>query len=105
MGQPQALTIQLGQITSENLELFPGLDTIAYRIRQRRWDVIARGLTFPAPEADVDVRPVLLALFAAALRLAARAVGLGQRTEHRPLGQPLHLAEEPLLRLLDAPNR
>jgi hypothetical protein len=92
MGQPQALTIQLGQITSQGLQLPPGLDTIAYRVRQGRRDVIARGLALLAPEADVDVRSVLLAPFAAAVRLAAGTIGLGQRPEHRPLGQPLHFA-------------
>jgi len=105
MGQPQALAIQLGQITSQGLELLPGFDAVAHGIRQRRWHVIARGLAFFAPEADVDVRPVLLTLFAAAVRLAAGPVGLGQRSKHRPLGQPSELTEQSLLRSLDAPTR
>jgi len=77
MGQPKTLTIQLGQITSESLQPFPGLDAIAYRTHQRRRHVIARGLAFCAPEADVNVWPVLFTLLAAAIRLAARAVSLG----------------------------
>jgi hypothetical protein len=105
MGNPQALTIQLGQLTGEGLELSPGLNTIAYRIGQSRRHVIARGLALVAPEADVEVRPVLLPLLAAAVRLAAGAVGLGERSEDRPLGQPGHLALPPLLGSLDAPNR
>jgi hypothetical protein len=106
MGNPQALTIQLGQLTGEGLELLPGLDAIAYRVGQRRWHVIARGLAFLASKADVEVRPMLLALLATAVRLAASAVGLGERSEDRPLGQPGHLAPPPpLLGPLDAPNR
>jgi len=105
MGSPQALTIQLGHLTGQGLEFSPGLDTIAYRVGQSRGHVIARGPAFLAPEADVEVRPVLLPLLAAALRLAAGAIGLGYRSEDRPLGQPGHLAQQPLLDLLDAPNR
>ena len=93
MGQPKALTIQLGQITRQGLEPFPGFDAISYRAYQRWRHVVARGLAFCAPEADVDVWPVLLTLPAAAIWLAARAVGLGQRPEHRPLGQLFHLTE------------
>jgi hypothetical protein len=99
MRDPQALTIQLGQLTSEGLELLPGFDAIAHRVAQRRRHVIARGLALLAPEANVEVRPVLLSLLAAASRLAAGAVGLGYRSEDRPLGQPPHLAQEPLLGL------
>lgn len=105
MGSPQALTIQLGHLTGESLEPPPSLDAITYRLRQRLRHVIARGLTLLAPEADVEVRPVLLTLLAAALRLAAGAIGLGHRSEDRPLGQPGHLAQQPLLGLLNAPNR
>ena len=105
MGNPQALTIQLGQLTGEGLELRPGLDTTAYRVGQRRWHVIARGLALLTPEADVEVRPVLFPLLAAAVRLAAGAVGLGHRSEDRPLCLPGHLAQQPPLGLLDAPNR
>ena len=92
MGRPQALTIQLGHLTGESLEPPPSLDAISYRLRQRLRHVIARGLTFLAPEADVEVRPVLLPLLAAALRLAAGAIGLGHRSEDRPLGQTRQLA-------------
>ena len=92
MGDPQALTIQLSHFTGEGLQLSPRLDAITYRPGQRRRHVIARGLALLAPEADVEVRPVLLALLAAAVRLATGAVGLGERSENRPLGQPGHLA-------------
>jgi hypothetical protein len=92
MGKPQALTIELGHLPGEGLELPPSLHTIAHRIGQRLRHVVARGLALLAPEADVEVRPVLLPLLAAAVRLAARAVGLGERSEDRPLGQPGHLA-------------
>lgn len=77
MGQPKALTIQLGQVTRQCLELLPGFDAISYRAYQRWRHVVARGLALCAPEADVSVWPVLLTLLAAAIRLTARAVGLG----------------------------
>jgi hypothetical protein len=105
MGNPQALTIQLGQLTGQGLELLPGLDTIAYRVGQRRGHVIARSLAFLASEADVEVRPMLFALLAAAVRLAAGAIGLGERSEDHLLGQPGHLAPPLLLGSLNAPNR
>lgn len=93
MGQPKTLTIQLGQITRQGLELFPGFNAISYRAYQWWRHVIACGLALCAPEADVSVWPVLLTLLAAAIGLAARAVGLGQRPEHRPRGQLFHLTE------------
>lgn len=105
MGNPQALTIQLGQLTGQGLELLPGLDTIADRVGQRQGHVIARSFAFLASEADVEVRPMLLALLATAVRLAAGAVGLGERPENRPLGQPGYLAPPLLLGSLNAPNR
>jgi hypothetical protein len=105
MGNPQALTIELSHLTGEGLQLSPCLDAITYRLGQRRRHVIARGLALFAPEADVEMWPVLLPLLAAAVRLAAGAVGLGDRSEDRPLGQLGHLAPQPLLGPLDAPNR
>ena len=104
MGNPKPLPIQLGQLASQDLELLPGPDPITYRLSQRLRHVIARGLARVASEADVEVRPVLLSLLAAALRLAAGAVRLGNRSEDRPLGQPGHLTQQPL-GSLDAPNR
>lgn len=105
MGSPQALPIQLGQLASEGLELLPRVDAITYRLGQRLRHVIARGLALLAPEADVEVRPMLLTLLAAARRLAAGAVRLGDGSEDRPAGQPGHLAQQPLLDSLDARNR
>jgi hypothetical protein len=105
MGNPQVLAIQVGQLTGERLELFPGLDTITHRVRQSGRHVITRRLAFLASEADVQVRPMLLALLATAVWLTAGAVGLGQRSEDHLLSQLGHLAPPLLLRLLDAPNR
>ena len=105
MGSPQPLPIQLGQLTSENLELLPGLDATTYRGRLGRRYVVARGLALLATEADVGVGTVLLSLLAPAARLAAGAVGLGERPEYRTLGQPGQLSQQPLLGSLDAPNR
>lgn len=105
MGQPEALAIQLGHLADEGLKLLPGLDPVANRLDERRRHVVAGGLAFLASEADVDVRPVLLALFAAAARLAAGAVGLGNGPEDRPLGKLLHLAQQTLPSLSNAPNR
>jgi len=105
MGQPQALAIELGHLADESLQLLPGLDPIAHRLHERRRDVVAGGLPFLASETDVHVRPVLLALLAAAAGLAAGAVGLGDGPEDRPLGQLHHLAQQAPLSLPDAPNR
>lgn len=105
MRHPQTLPIQLGELTSAGLELPPRLDTIPYRRAQRLGHVVARGLALRASEADVQMRSMLLALPAAAARLAARTVGLGQGSEDRPLSQAGHLAQQPLLGLPDVPNR
>ncbi len=77
MQHPQTLPIQFGELTSAGLEPLPRLDTLAYRLAQRLRYVVARGLALLAAEADVEMRSMLLALPAAAPRLAARAVGLG----------------------------
>jgi hypothetical protein len=90
MGNPKALPIQLRQFPSKGLEILPGFDPAPYRRRQRLRHVVARGLALLAPEADVEIRPVLLSLLATTVGLATRAVGLGQRPEDRPLRQCLH---------------
>lgn len=92
MGHPQLLPIQLGQLTSESLELLPSLNAITHRLTQWLRHVVARGLALLTPEADVEVRPVLFPLLAAAVRLTAGAIGLGHRSEDRPLGQSRQLA-------------
>ncbi len=105
MQHPQTRPIQLSELTSSGQELLPCLDAITHRLAQWLRHVVARGLALCASEADVQMRAMLLALLAAAPRLAARAVGLGQGSEDRPLGQGSHLAQQPLLGLPDAPNR
>jgi len=105
MQHPQTRPIQLSELTSSGLELLPCLDAITHRLAQWLRHVVARGLALRASEADVQMRAMLLALLAAAVWLAARAVGLGQRPEDRPLDQRGHLAQQPLLGLPDAPNR
>jgi len=76
MRHPETLPIQLGELTGAGLEFLPRLEAIPHRRAQRLRHVVARGLALLASEADVQVGPMLLALLAAAARLAARTVGL-----------------------------
>jgi hypothetical protein len=105
MRNPQTFSIQLSHLASQCLELLPRLDSITYRLAKLLRHVVARGLAFLAPEADVEVGSVLLPPLAAALWLAAGAVGLRERSEDRPLSQPDHLTQRLPPGLLDAPNR
>src|SRR5207302_7722937 len=76
--RPESLPVHLRQFPQQGLQFLPDRYPTAHRLSQRLWHVISRGGARRSPKTHVEMRPMLLALLAAAAGSAAGAIGFGR---------------------------
>src|SRR6516165_140061 len=91
---PEALPVQLRQLTQPLLQLLPGRHPLAHRLGQVPRHIVAGGGAVWSPETDVEMGAVLVALVTAAAGAATGAVGLRQGPEQSTTGQAGNLAKQ-----------
>src|SRR3989449_4337763 len=79
--RPESLPVHLRQFPQQGLQFLPDRYPTAHRLSQRLWHVISRGGARRSPKTHVEMRPMLLALLAAAAGSAAGAIGFGKSSK------------------------
>src|SRR2546427_3115521 len=64
--RPESLPVHLREFPQQGLQFLPDRYPTAHRLSQRLWHVISRGGARRSPKTHVEMRPMLLALLAAA---------------------------------------